>query len=182
MATPRGPSPPEGACRRCGSSPGTPATPSSSRRCRPRRHHLGPRRQSAPRSVGRGSTSRMDRPLFRLQHLRTLSFACAGARTPGPRAADASVGEMGTVLLLPGGGTHLHLLEQHRRGWGERRLDLVNGDRGVGAGGGPHPRTAPELALRWQGGRRRGGCSSDDDEAAGVAPEQPAAPAAMPGR
>jgi hypothetical protein len=94
---------------------------------------------------------------------------------------------MGTVLLLPGGGAHLQLLEQHHRGWGGR-LDLVNGDRGAEAGGDPHPRTAPELALWWQGGRRRGGTSSDrrpaasdGEEAAGVTPDQPAAPAAMPG-
>jgi hypothetical protein len=89
---------------------------------------------------------------------------------------------MGTVLLLPGGGAHLHLPEQQRGGWGERRLALVNGDRGAGAGGGPHPRTAPEPALRWQEGQRRGGSSPDGDEAAGVAPPQPAAPAAKSGR
>jgi hypothetical protein len=118
MVTPRGRSLPGGACRRCSSSPGTPATPSSSRRCRPRHHHLGLRRQSAPRSVGRGSTSRTDRLLLRRLHLSTSSFARGGARTRGPRAADAPVGEMGTVLLLPGGGAHLHSLEQHRGGWG----------------------------------------------------------------
>jgi hypothetical protein len=178
----RGPLLPGGACRRCGCSPGTPATPSSSRRCRSRRHHLGHRRQSVPRSVGRGSTSRTDRPLLRRQHLRMSSFARGRARTPGPRAADASVGAMETVLLLPGGGTRLHLLEQQPGGWGERRLDLVNGDRGAGAGGGPHPRTAPETALRWQGGRRGGGSDPDGDGAVGAAQPQPAAPAALSGR
>jgi hypothetical protein len=64
---------------------------------------------------------------------------------------------------------------------GGRRLVLVNGDRGAGAGGGPHPRTAPGLTLWWQGGRRRGGSSSAGDEVEGVAPDPPAAPAAMPG-
>jgi hypothetical protein len=178
----RGPLLPGGACRRCGSSPGTPATPSSSRRCRPRHHHHGLRHQSAPRSVGRGSTSRTDRPHLRRQHLRMSSSARGRARTPGPRAADASVSAMGTVLLLPGGGARLHLLEQRRGGWGERRLALVNSDRGAGAGGGPHPRTAPEPVLRWQEERRRGGSSPDGDEAAGVAPPRPAAPAAKSGR
>jgi hypothetical protein len=89
-------------------------------------------------------------------------------------------GQDGTVLLLQGEGVHLQLLEQRHRGWGGR-LDLVNGDRGAGAGGGPHPRTASELALRWQGGRRRGGSSSDGDEVARVTPDPSAAPAAMPG-
>jgi hypothetical protein len=183
MATPRGPSRPEGACRRCASSPETSATPSSSRRCRPRRNHFGLRRRSAPRSTGRGSTSRTGHLLLHRRAPHTSSSARARARTPGLRVAGTSAGEMGTVLLLLRGGAHLQLLEQRRRGWG--RLDLVNSDKGAGAAGGPHPRIAPELALRWQGGRRRGGSSShrrpaasDCDEAAGVAPDQPAA---MPG-
>jgi hypothetical protein len=149
MATPRGPSPPEGACRRCGSSPGTPATPSSSRRCKPRLHHLGLRRRSAPRSAGRGSTSRTGHLLLRFRASHMSSFARAGARAPALRAADASAGRLGTGLLLRGRGVRLPAPEQPRRGWGERRLDLVDGDRGAGAGGGPHLRSAPELAL-WR--------------------------------
>jgi hypothetical protein len=75
-----------------------------------------------------------------------------GSPTSGAQSSGRVGGRDGDRASPSGGGAHLQLLEQHRRGWGERRLDLVNGDRGAGAGGGPHPRTAPELALRWQGG------------------------------
>jgi hypothetical protein len=107
---------PEGACRRCASSPETPATPSSSRRCRPRRHHLGLHRRSAPRSTGRGSVSRTARLLLHRRALHTPSFPRAAARAQGLKAAGASVGKLAPGLLLPGRGATSLLPEQHRRG------------------------------------------------------------------
>jgi hypothetical protein len=83
-----------------------------------------------------------------------------------------------TGLLLRGRGARLPPPEHHRRGWGSRRLGLVNGDRGAGAAGGPHPRTASELMLWWQDGWWRGGSDSgrgpaalDGEEAVGTGGE-----------
>jgi hypothetical protein len=115
-ATLRGPSWLAGACPRYASSPETPATPSSSRHCRPCRHHLHLRYRSAPRSAGRGSTSRMARPLLRRRASHTLSFARAEALALGFRAAGASASKVGTTLLLPRRGVTPLLLELHRCG------------------------------------------------------------------